>query len=90
MKDSEGNILTTDEEILTEASKHYKKVFEESNIDDDLKEYKIEREKLCQIRLNYASQNITPPWSNSDVKLAIKDLNTGISKDPHGQPNEIF
>ena len=24
------------------------------------------------------------------MKTAIKDLSTGTSKDPHGQPNEIF
>ena len=90
MKDSEGNILTTNEEIVSEAAKHYETVFKETPIDEDLKEYKLEREKLCQLRLQTASQNKTPLWSISDVKTAIKDLNTGISKDPHGQPNEIF
>ena len=62
MKDSEGNILTTDEEIITEAAKHYKTVFEETVIDEDLNEYKIDCERLCQLRPESAAQNKTPTW----------------------------
>ena len=90
MKDLEGNILTSDKEIIAEAARHYRSVFEETTIDKNLNDYKSERGKLCKMRLQKASQNKTPPWSICDVKNAIKDLNTGISKDPHGQPNEIF
>ena len=73
-----------------EAAKHYKNVFEETEIDDDLKAYKNDRDQLCKLRLEQAAQNKTPQWSVSEVKFAIKDLNIGISKDPHGQPNELF
>ena len=62
MKDSEGNILTTDEEIITEAAKHYKTVFEETVIDEDLNEYKIDCERLCQLGPESAAQNKTPTW----------------------------
>ena len=33
--------------------------------------------------------NKTPNWTVMDVKDAIKDLNTGVSKDPYVLPNEI-
>ena len=37
-----------------------------------------------------AFRNKTPEWTIEDVKFAIKSLNSGISKDPYGHPNEIF
>ena len=47
-------------------------------------------EKLCQERLVSAARNKTPPWTTLDVTTAIKDLNMGVSKDPYGQPNELY
>ena len=54
------------------------------------KDHQVQREELCQQRLEAAAQNKTPPWTNLDVKTAIKGLHMGISKDPYGHPNEIF
>ena len=90
MKDREGNILTTEEEIKAEAIKHYKSVFEDKEIDSDYKTHKDERENLCSERIKQAANNKTPPWTIDDVKNAIKNLNNGISKDPNGHPNEIY
>ena len=90
MKDAEGNLLTTEEEIKAETVRHYTGVFKHPPIDEHLMSYRLEREKLCEQRLEEAAHNKTPPWTDSDVRLAAKDLNTGISKDPHGHPNEIF
>jgi exonuclease III len=90
MKDSKGKLLTTDEEIKAEAVKHYQKVFEAKPINEDMKDHKLKREKLCEERLKEAANNKSPPWTTKDVKNAIKDLNKGTSKDPHGHPNELF
>ena len=90
MKDSEGNLLTNLKDIKAEAVKHYKRVFEDKPIDTKYKDHQVQREELCQQRLEAAAQNKTPPWTNLDVKTAIKGLHMGISKDPYGHPNEIF
>ena len=90
MKDSNGKLLTTEEEIKAESIKHYKKVFENRTIDEDMSSHKVKREELCDKRLVEASNNITPPWTLDNVKDAIKGLNMGISKDPYGLPNELF
>ena len=87
MKNANGMLLTNENDIRNEAVKHCKKVFEEKPIDDELKDYKKEREDLCDQRLREAAKNKTPPWTIQD---AIKNLNTGISKDPNGHPNELF
>ena len=90
MKDAEGNLLTTEEEIKAETVRHYKGVFKDPPIDEHLKSYRLDREKLCEQRLDEAAQNKTPPWTDADVRLAAKDLITGIYKDPHGHLNDIF
>ena len=90
MRDSQGKLLTSGEEIKVETMKHYKKVFENKEIDKDMKNHKTQREILCQARLKEAAENKTPPWTVEDVRTAIKGLNRGISKDPYGLPNELF
>ena len=90
MKDANGNLLTSEEDIKAETLKHYKIVFTNNNIDNEYKHYEINQEKLCQKRLEDAYQNKTPTWTLSDVQIATKGLNKGISKDPYGHPNELF
>ena len=90
MKDEDGNLLTSEEEIKNEALKHYKKVFEDKAIDEDLTDQEVEREKLCADRLDQAAKNKTEPWTTKNVEAAIRSLNMGTSKDPYGLPNELF
>ena len=90
MKNKEGKLLTSEDDIKDEAVKHYKNVFKNNAIDEEFKPHEIEREELCKLRLKSAYENKTPPWTFTDVKDAIKGLNMGISKDPYGHPNEIF
>ena len=90
MKDADGKLLTTDEEVRKEAMKHYKNVFDYKPIDEEFKVYEMQREKLCDERLEKAYINKTPAWTVADVRNAIKGLNMGISQDPYGHPNEIF
>ena len=90
MEDSEGNVLTSEEDILSEAVKHYKAVFEPQQMTEDLKDIQKERELLCMERLLIARQNKSPPWSIEDVTFVLKNLKEGKSKDPYDIPNELF
>ena len=90
MISSEGKLITTEEEILKEAKKHYEAVFRKRNITPGLEEIEKERERLCQERLNKAQQNKSPPWSEEDVKYVLKNLKTGKCKDPYEISNELF
>ena len=65
--------MCTDDKLITEAAKHYKTVFEETLIDEDLNKYK-------NWVLKTVAQNKKPPWSFLDVKFAIIDWNTVINR----------
>ena len=47
MIDTNGKLITSDEEIKAEAVRHYKNVFKERDITKDLKEFQATREQLC-------------------------------------------
>ena len=89
MLNSEGKLLTDEEEIKEEAKKHYKKVFEDKPMADSVKHIRKEREKLCMKRLEASKKIKTPPWTSDDVTNAIKDLKKKVSKDPYDIPNEL-
>ena len=82
MKNAEGILLTSEDDIQAEAVKLYKEVFKNKSIDDELRPHEIEREETCSERLKSAYQNKTPAWTVTDVKNATKGLNIEISKDP--------
>ena len=90
MVNSDGKVLTNKDEILKEAKEHYTKVFEKKSIKQGLEKVEHERNRVCDRRLQEASKSKTPEWTVKDVKVAIKHLKRGKSKDPLGYPNELF
>ena len=73
MRNSEGKLRTSAEDILKEAEKHYTAVFEEKIIGTEHKEYKNCKEDLCKKRLDKCSLTKTPDWTVEDVKHVIND-----------------
>ena len=90
MINSVGKLIPSEDEIKAEAVKHYKRVFKEREIAEDLKDFKVTRENLCHERLKIAIRNKSPEWSISDVTNVLKYLKTRKSKDPYNLPNELF
>ena len=90
IEDENGKLLTSEKDIDEETIKHYTKVLENRKIKTNLEEYQIEREKLCEERINEARKNITPDWTNENVKRVVKELKKKKSRDPHGYSNEIM
>jgi hypothetical protein len=87
---SEGKMLTNNEDINKEALNHYKNVFASKEIKEGLEDLKIYKENLCKERLEEASRNKTSPWSVENVISVLKQLKPGKSKDPYDLPNELF
>ena len=54
MKDGDGNILTNEEEIKAQTVKHYKKVFDDRPMDNKYRDYKLDKEKPFNLRLETA------------------------------------
>ena len=90
IKDKDGKLLTSEEDIKSESIKHYRRVLKSKDMDEELKQHEMNREKLCNERLEKAFENKTLQWKIIDVNIATKGFNKGISKDPYGQPNELF
>ena len=74
MHDKEGKLVTTETALKNLAMEHYKKVLEDRPIVEGLQEYRREREALCEKRIKEASKNVTPEWTEEDVKCVVKKL----------------
>ena len=42
------------------------------------------------MRLKLCAQNKRDDWTEDDLKLVLKDLKNGTSRDPFGYNNELF
>ena len=91
MVDEAGNIVTSVER-LQELSLQKLAVerLRDRDINEDLHEMRKEKEILCEQNLKKARENKTPDWSLKDVMFVLKNLKTGVSRDPLGLVNEIF
>ena len=72
--DTHGNLATTKEEIQNATVNHYKDVLRNRPILPNLEEHKVQREELCNMRIDKARKNKTPRWTEDDVTIVIKGL----------------
>ena len=69
MIDSKGNLVTTSKSIEALTMEVLK---DKSHIvKDNLKVHHMQREQLCENRLEEAKKNITPPWSMDYLTLVL-------------------
>ena len=45
---------------------------------------------LCEMRLEIAEKNKTPPWTLKELEKVLKYLKSNKSRDPFGLCNELF
>ena len=79
MKNNNGDILYSEDEIKEEAIKHYSKVFEDRTMEESIEHIRQEREALCLARIEKARMNKTEPWTVEDVQSVLKSLKKKIS-----------
>ena len=68
----------------------FKDRLENRQINDELAELKKNKETLCTLRLEQASNNKTPDWTIEDLEKVLKYLKNNKSRDPYGYINELF
>ena len=68
----------------------YKERLKATEIKQDLKVHKMQRDKLCEQRLKEAHDNKSPPWTLEDLEVVLKQLKSSKSRDPLGFANELF
>ena len=86
----QGNLVTTKSGIEKLTVETYQERLKPWKIKDELTLYQKQREKLCDERLQEASENKTPPWDMEDVNIVLKQLKPNKSRDPLGFGNELF
>ena len=90
MKDSEGKLMTSKNDIQKETMEYYSYVLRNRNIKEGLENHKNEKEDLCEIRLEYTKSIKSPPWLRTDIIKAMKGLKAKKSRDPNNIANELF
>ena len=90
MKDPDGNLVTSEEEIEKLAIQTYQKRLQNRPMKEDLHHIRKQKEELCSRRLEAAKKNTTPPWTMNDLEKVLKSLKKNKARDPLGLANEIF
>ena len=90
MRDSKGNLLTSDDLIKKLALDTYTERLKGNTIEDNLREHEQETNKLCEARMKLVKLNKTESWDMDDLREAIKKLGKDKSRDAQGHANEIF
>ena len=89
-KDKAGNMVTDKEGLETLYVDTYKERLKPNTIGDGLEELQSLKEYLFQLRLKYASQNVSEDWKMSDLEKVLKSLKNGKARDPHGHIYELY
>ena len=90
MLDEHENLLTSNKAIQERAIKVFTERLEANPIEDHLKEFEDESNKLCEARLKACKSIKTAPWDEADLKEVLKQLDNNKSRDPEGFAHEIF
>jgi hypothetical protein len=88
--DKFGNLVTDKKGLEELYLETYKDRLKPNEIADGLEDLKSLKEYLFQLRLKYASQQISDDWSYSDLEKVLKSLKNGKSRDPHGHIYELY
>ena len=90
MKDSEGNLITSEERIKELALDAYEKRLENRPMKKEYEHIRIQKETLAEKILKVAETNKTKPWTRKDLDKVLAQLKKDKSRDPFGLANEIF
>ena len=90
MLDEYDNVVTDTKGIENILIKRYEERLKPLPIKPELQVHKMQRELLCDRRLEEAQANKTPDWTMSELEVVLKQLKNNKSKDPLDLPNEIF
>ena len=85
-----GKLISEPKKLKKLLANEYKIRLRTRPIRPDLKEMKIRKNRIFQLKLELASKNKSKPWNMSDLEKALRCLKVNRSRDPDGLINEIF
>ena len=89
-KDTSGNVITNHSGLKELYLKTYIHRLRNRPIKDELKEIKILKDELFDLRMELASRNKSKPWTMDDLEFILKHLKPGKARYPNGWVNELF
>ena len=89
-EDSSGNLITSPEMLLRLYLETFVDRLRKREMSPGLEDLESLRLKLFNYRLEYAKNNISPPFQREKLEKVLKSLKKGKTRDPHGFTNEIF
>ena len=90
MHDEYGNLVTGSKALEDLTIKMYIDRLKALNIKKGLEVHQLQREELCEKRLEEAQATVTPDWNMQDLEKVLVQLKTKKSRDPLGFSNELF
>ena len=90
MLDDHDNLLTTNKAIQERAVEVFSNRLKANPIEEHLKQFEDETNRLCEERLKECRLQKTDPWDEDDLNQALKQLDDDKSRDPEGFSNELF
>jgi len=90
MLDEHGNVVTDNTGIENILIKRYEERLKGLPMKAELKMHQMQRENLCDQRLEEAQANKTPEWTITELEVVLNQLKNDKSKDPLDLPNELF
>ena len=90
LRSSDGNDISDPINIKSEYRKEFQYRLRKRNIKHELKSYENFQNSICQLRLSASQKNISPDFTLSELKFAVKQFKNGKCMDPIGHIREIF
>ena len=72
MSDGQGNLITSDKSIEERALKVYTERLKRNTIQEHLKSYESEFNRLCKTRLKITKEKQTDPWTMNELDTLSK------------------
>ena len=89
-KNHKGKIVSGPKELKILMAKEYKQRLRNRPVRPDLKQMKLRKNRIFQLKLKLAESKKSPEWTMADLNKVLSRLKNNKSRDYQGYINEIF
>jgi hypothetical protein len=89
-KNHKGKIVSGPKELKILMAKEYKQRLRNRPVRPDLKQMKLRKNRIFQLKLKLAESKKSPEWTMADLNKVLSRLKNNKSRDYQGYINEMF
>ena len=89
-RNTRGKIVTGPREIRNVLAEEYKNRLRSRPVRPDLQNMKNRKQKIFEMKMKLAEENVSLQWNMKDLDLALANLKINKSRDFEGLINEVF